>query len=504
MNQMKQIVLIFIFFVANFQNSNAQNKPFEITFENTELCKKAYKNIIALKLDSGIYYLAKENSLNPLNTYIIYLYNYIDFLTVFTSGDMSFYEKHVKNNFKKRIDIIEKSGYVNTPYYLHVQAEIYLHSAILSVQNKDYLTAVFHLRKALKKLEENQEKFPKFKENKKSLGLLLSILGSVPDNLKTGFSLIGLNGDINKGMKMLKELSEDSTFVQQHETTTIYAFMLFHLNNKKEEAWQILVKNGFLNSNSLMDKYAIAHIGIYGFHNDQAILEIEKIEKTDDFVDFPLINYILGIGKTYRQDDDANEYFENFLENHKGEDYIKSSYQKMAWNELIRDNYIKYEKLINKIPTKGRSVIDADKQAEKEVGFLSPPDAILLKARLLSDGNYTKKALSLLNNYTLDDFIMPKDKVEFIYRKARIYHKEKDYNKAIENYLKTIDINNKIEAYFAANACYMIGNIYEELLNNEKALKYYEKCLTINGYQYNNSIKQRAKAGVNRLKKSFF
>ena len=494
------IILIFISF-------SIKTKANTFTyFENTSLCQKAYKNIIALKLDSGKFYLQEEKKLHPSNAYIVYLYNYIDFLLVFTSGDMNYYEKTVKNNFSNRIETIENLGLENSPYYLFIQAEIYMHSAILSVQNKDYLTSVFHLRKALKKLEENEEKFPNFKENKKSLGLLLSILGSVPDNLKTGFSLIGLNGDINKGMEMLKKLSTDSNFLQQHETATIYAFMLFHLNNDKEKAWQILKENMFFGSDNLMDKYAIAHIGIYGFHNDEAIYEIENnFEYKDYFSKFPLVKYILAIGKTYKQEyDDANKYFSLFLKEYKGKDYIKSSYQKMAWNELLKGNYDKYYEYIAEIKNNGRSLIDADKQAENEVNLLSPPNAILLKARLLSDGNYTKKAIELLEKYSIDDFIMPKEKVEYKYRLGRIYHKEKNFEKALKYYFETIDINNKVEEYYAANACYLIGNIYEKQKNNEKALKYYEKCLSMNGYQYNNSIKQKAKAGVNRLKKSFF
>lgn len=498
---MKFLILSISLFL-NFTIASGNNT--QVVFENTELCKKAYKNIIALRLDSGLYYLQQENKIHPFNNYIVYLYNYIDFLTVFTSGDMAYYEKNVKNSFSERIDLIEDSKTEDSPYFLFVQAEIYLHSAILSVQNKDYLTSVFHLRKALKKLEENQKIFPEFKENRKSLGLLLSILGSVPDNLKTGFSILGLNGNINEGMEMLKELSEDKSFIQQHETATIYAFMLFHLNNKKEEAWQILKKNSFFESNSLMDIYAIAHIGVYGFHNDEAIAAIKKEEGNEYYIKFPLLDYILGIGKTYRLDEYANFYFQRFINNYKGKDYLKSAYQKMAWNNLIKDDLDKYQENISHINKVGRSLIDADKQAEKEVYFLSPPNSILLKARLLSDGNYLDKAISLLKNHTVEDFLMPKQKVEYRYRLGRIYHKEKNYTKAIEYYIATINFNNKVEAYYAANACYMIGNIYETLSNNDEALKYYEKCLTINGYQYNNSIKQKAKAGVNRLKKSFF
>lgn len=474
------------------------------SFENTELCKKAYKNIIALKLDSGLHYLKAEKSINPSNQYVVYLNNYVDFLNIFTSGDMMYYENVVKPNFTERVKRIEQSKKENSPYFLYVQAEIYLHSAILSVMNKDYFVAVIHLRKALKKLEQNVEKYPEFKANKKSLGLLYSILGSVPDNLKTGLAVIGLNGDINKGMGWLKELSTDSSFINQHETATIYAFMLFHLNNEKEQAWEVLKKNNFFNTQSLMDKYSIAHIGIYGFHNDEALTVLESLNLDANFINFPMIDYLIGTAKTYRQDDDANLYFKKFNAKYKGLDYLKSAYQKMAWNELIKGNDDLYYQYIELIEQNGRKLMDADKQAAKEKGLLVPPDFILLKARLLSDGNYTKEAKAVLKQNSLDEFLMPKNKVEYQYRLGRIFQKENQLDSAVFYFQRTIDIDNKVEAYFGANACYLIGNIYERQGKEIEALEYYQKCYTMNGYEYNNSIKQKAKAGINRLKKNLW
>tara|TARA_B110000037_G_C17127920_1_gene509277 strand:- start:10526 stop:12013 length:1488 start_codon:yes stop_codon:yes gene_type:complete len=474
------------------------------TFENTELCQKAYKNIIALKLDSGLHYLKAEKLVNPSNNYVAYLKNYIDFLVVFTSGDMTHYEEKVKANFYQRIDLIQNSETENSRYFLYIQAEIYLHSAILSVMNKDYFVAVTHLRKALKKLEQNVVKFPKFKENKKSLGLLYSILGSVPDNLKTGLAVIGLNGDINKGMSWLKELSSDTTFINQHETATIYAFMLFHLNNEKEQAWQVLKENNFFGSQNLMDKYSIAHIGIYGYHNEEALMVLDSINIDSNYIDFPMINYLTGIAKTYRQDDDANFYFKKFIGNYKGIDYLKSTYQKMAWNELIKGNDELYFNYIKQLEQHGRKLIDADKQAAKEKDLLVPPDIVLLQARLLSDGKYTEEARAILEQYTQDDFLMPKNKMEYQYRLGRIYQKEDKLDSAIFYFQKTLDIDNQVEAYFTANACYLIGYIYEQKKEKDTALTYYQKSYKMNGYEYDNSIKQKAKAGINRLNKNLW
>lgn len=493
---MKKYFFIFLFFVS-YVFVNAQE------FKYSSNCVKAYENIIALKLDSGSYYIEAVKNENPNNYYVLLLENYIDFLAIYTSGKNETIEDK-KKDFDYRIKTIKNTNLESSPYYLYIQAEIQLQAAMLLVKNNEYISTIFYLRRSLKLLEQNLEKFPDFKANKKSLGVLYSILGSVPDSFKTGLSILGLNGDIKKGMHMLKTLTEDKNFEYQHETATIYAYMLLHLNNDSEKAWQVLKMNNFFGSKNKMDTYTVGHIGIYGTHNDEGIAALQKNTFSKAYISYPLMDFMLGLGKTYRQDTDANKYFEVFLLKNEGKDHIKSAYQKMAWNELIKGNNDKYFELKEEIKTYGRTQIDADKQAEKEVYNLTIPNAVLLQTRLLTDGNYTTRAYKTLSAYDEDFFMMPKDKAEYHYRMGRILEKQSKLEEAIYWYKSTIEMNRDIEAYFGANACFLIGNIYEKQKDAAKAQKYYEKCLKMNGYEYHNSIMQKAKAGKNRVSKSFF
>ena len=271
---MTKYFFLFLFFcISSF--------GFAQSFTNSPNCVKAYNNIIALKIDSGKYFIAQEKRVNPTNLYVLLLENYIDFLSIYTSGRSAEIELK-QTTFDNRTKAIKNSNKTDSPYFLYIQAEIQLQTAILLVQNNEYLSTVFYLRRALKLLEENVTKFPNFKANNKSLGVLYSILGSVPDSFKTGLSIIGLNGDIKQGMLMLKTLTADKSFEYQHETATIYAFMLLHLNNDKEAAWQVLKLNNFFYSASKMDAYSIGHIGIYGSHCDDGILTLStKVFPTD-------------------------------------------------------------------------------------------------------------------------------------------------------------------------------------------------------------------------------
>ncbi len=461
-------------------------------------CTKAYQHIIALQIDSGRFYLEAEKIANPTNKLPLLLDNYIDFLQVYTSGSVNEY-KTKKNVFDDRISAL-KEGSKTSPYYLYAQAEVHIQSAVLHIKFGEYVATIFDLKKALKKLEANQESFPSFKPNNKSLGMLYTILGSIPQQYQNTLDFIGLSGDVSKGMALLNKSVVDYGHPFQHEAATIYAFMLLHIQNQPSKAWEILKTHDFNAHNNLMDAYTLGHLGIHGNHCDAGIQALLSKPQSSAYLKFPLTNFLLGMGKTYRQDADANVYFQKFLDENKGEDYIKSAWHKMAWNELISGNTTNYDKYLKNAETYGRSVIDTDKQAQKEAESEATPNAILLKTRLLSDGNYLSRARSILEELNVNSFKSRFDKTEYFYRLARVYDKSKQLEKAKQYYEITIVNGKNVPFYYAANSAYLLGFLYEQELNNTEAINYYNLCLNLDGYEYENSIHQKAEAALNRLK----
>lgn len=126
---------------------------------------------------------------------------------------------------------------------------------------------------------------------------------------------------------------------------------------------------------------------------------------------------------------------------------------------------------------------------------------VLLKARLLFDGGYYTKAHDLLKSIKpTKAFDTLKDKLEYIYRLGRVHHKMEDYENAIKLYESTIEIGEKLSYYFAANSALELGNLYESQNDYEKAKIYFEKCLEMKDHEYENSLSQKAKAGLLRIK----
>jgi len=92
-----------------------------------------------------------------------------------------------------------------------------------------------------------------------------------------------------------------------------------------------------------------------------------------------------------------------------------------------------------------------------------------------------------------------KEKLEYTYRYGRLFHKTGDYQKAILNYSATLQNGETSHYYFAANSALMLGMLYEQLRDIEKAKSYYKYCLSMRRHDYQNSIDQKAQAALEKL-----
>jgi len=153
---------------------------------------------------------------------------------------------------------------------------------------------------------------------------------------------------------------------------------------------------------------------------------------------------------------------------------------------------------MNICKTKGATLTDHDQAAQHEAESGIEPNVTLLRARLLCDGGFYQQALIELSGKK-EDFSRTQDKIEFIYRLARIYHLWGKVDESIPYYKATIETGKNYPYYFAANAALCLGDIYKQKNEIEEAKKYYEMCLTMKNTEYKTGIDQKAKAALNSL-----
>jgi len=153
----------------------------------------------------------------------------------------------------------------------------------------------------------------------------------------------------------------------------------------------------------------------------------------------------------------------------------------------------------NKIALSGKTLYDSDKYAQRIAENKEFPNKEITKIRLYTDGGYYTQAFDLLKTLTLGQFQLKRDKLEYLYRTARLNHKGGSENDAITYYQKTIELSKEETYYFAPNSCLQLGYIYQSRNENAEAKKYFTAALGYKNYEYKNSIDNKAKAALNEL-----
>ncbi len=493
---MKQFFISFIF--LTFLTSAFAAKRFEWT----PTAKAAYKKVISLRFNEAYSDLARMKINDPDNLIAYHIENYIDFFRVYINENETEFERLEKNK-DRRLEIIQ-GGDKNSPYYLYLQADIRLHWALARLKFEEYATAFFEVNKAFKLLTKNAQKFPDFMPNKKDLGILHAMVGTVPDGYKWTVDLLSsMEGTIDQGKGELEEVvafARKNDFIYEEETYVLYAYLMLHLGNEKEEAWRIINTSKLNPKESLMACFVMANVAMRTDRGPDAIQILENRPKGDAFYDFAYLDYMLGIAKLQRLDADANQYFHHYLNHFQGKNFIKDAYQKLAWHSLIQGDIQGYRFYIKNCKSKGYTIVGSDKSALKEAENGQQPHIDLLKARLSFDGGYFEKAYQILQSKNATHFISQKDQLEYTYRLGRTSHKLKKYFEALKHYQSTIDAGKNTEWYFACRAALEKGHIYEVEGNYSQAAIAFQLCTSIKPDEHKTALHQQAKAGLARLK----
>jgi len=462
--------------------------------------QQAYLNIIRLKFDDGKALLEKEKQANPSNQLPLLYLNEIDFLKAFISEEKNDFDLFTRNTNERLKQIKEE----NSPFYLYSRAEMMLQEVMLKVKYRDFVSASMEFRKIYKNIDKNSGLFPAFPLNKKISGFLKVLIGTVPKDYEWLVNLAGMEGSVIGGTNELINLL--------HETeATVYRVykeeILFYLSNiqssfskNEETAISTAEMTRPYCHESLLMRYCFSNVMMKTGKNDDALHILADSSMPKNSYPFYFLLYKTGLAKLRKLDYSCEKDFQNFIIHFHGRNNIRSAYQKLSWVYLLKGDQKKYYDCIALAKKTGNDFIDEDKDAtiESESGEL--PNVILLRARLLFDGGYYKQALTGIAGKSNNNFPRYKDQLEVSYRFARILQKMNEVDKAIVYYEQTLKNGEASKYYFAANSALLLGNIYEEKNEFSKAKNYYTKCLSLRNHEYQNSIDQKAQAGLERIK----
>jgi tetratricopeptide (TPR) repeat protein len=477
------------------------------SFEFNQNCTEAFNLIICLRFNEAQKLINTEKKLNPDNAISVFLDNYIDFLEAFIGEEEGSFNQYTDAMAARKKRIEQENP--NSPYYKYCIATMDMQVAFTRMKFGEYVKAAAEINRAYRLLERNTREYPDFVPQKLSLGMLHTLIGSIPDKYTWIKKAVGLKGTVNGGiqeMQQVFELSQNTPKWSYLQNETLFLLSLTSVNLAADRSFSEKLLNWYnkdegmalVRENPLM-AYCKSIICFKRGLNDQGIQILTFRPKGPNFFPFYYLDYLLGLAKLNRLDNDAWAYLINFTANFRGKNFIRAANQRIAWNYFINGDGKKYTEYMNRIPKVGDNTTDSDKKALLDFQTGEIPDLHLLKAQLLFDGGYYERSLDELEAFNQHPSKSEHRALEYLYRLGRVYHESGKTNEAIRYYNLTIQKGQDKPWYFAANSALQMGIIYENMKKFDLSRTYYKKCLSMNPSEYKNSISQKAQAGLSRL-----
>lgn len=500
----KEFSILGVFFLLFFSN-NVLSNP-QLVFNQT--CSHAYLSASRMQIEQAKTMVKEAQKTDFDNQAYLFVCNYADLVELLINTDKADFQEF-KIQCAERILILENIQ-TESPIKEAIIAELYFHRAMARLVFNEKIRAAFDLRKSKLLSNTNRKKHPDFDYNLKLSGLLNLITGSIPDHLKWAASLASLSGsvetginEINKYYKSVKNDTLFSCFYPEAVCLKLAVIQTFDPIAKAENKARTILFDPEIRKeisiNRLLTFVCTDYMMKNGM-NDHAIEILLSMNFDDSYLNFSYTDYLTGIALQNKMDIRAVTYFFKYVLNSPNRNYVKASYQRIAWHYLLNNSPIKFQEYTQSVLKFGLQNSETDNAASEEAKSNVKPNLILLKSRLLFDGGYFDKSLEVLKQYK-PDIKISENNIEYLYRLARIYDEKGDKTTSLKYYNTVIAQASDKAWFYAANSCLMAGFMHEIKKENTIALKYYNACLKLNPNKYKTSIHQKAKAGKNRIEK---
>ncbi|MEM9858846.1 MAG: hypothetical protein AAF843_15915 [Bacteroidota bacterium] len=400
------------------------------------------------------------------------------------------------SEYESRYKILEsgKDETPDDPLSVFLEAEMLLHYAFVQLKYQNELSAAWAIRKSYKLAKDGSSNYPDYKPLIKTIAIHNVIMGSVPKKYDWLMSLLGLEGNVNHGLSQLRDFSRTKSPLR-YESEALLALLSVYLKN--DDSYQ----NSLPLPNTKLTALVKVLIYLKTSNNLSALTELRALASYE--VNYPILSYLTAEARLR-----AEEYAKSraaylkFIGNSNSQSNIRDAYFKIALTYHITRKSDSARYFLNLAGKSGKAVSEADKYAERIMKKERLPDPRIWRIRFLTDGGYYYRAQKLVSTISSETFQNSSDQLEFQYRSARLYHKQKKPREAQQLYQSVIVNSSKKGNYFAPNSCLQLGYIYKNNQEWKKAAYYFEKVKEYSGYEYKSSIERKAKNALLNLPKT--
>ncbi len=484
-------------FLAVLAVSTGFSKEYKITPQ----CEKALEHILSFRLNSAKKIIAAERSSNPDNMYLHYLDNWVDMMELVAYEDEDHYEEFL-DNFDDRLDLMEEDR-PTSKYYYAIRAEMYAQAAAMNVMNDDTYSGFMKVYKANKLINKSVEKHPDLWLNNKLVGMFNVVYGDIPPVIAWVASIVGMEGDTDKGFRLLKKYSSSVRGKRGLYPESVLFLVVAHKVTKDDEGGYVMMKKYFNpEMSTLLDAYFYGNLMYRSGQNEDAIVMLKSLkERYKPEVPFYNIDYMLGRTMMAKLSTDANVYMERYIRNSKSKNYKLEIYGKLMDYYFIRGNRIKYKYYKDLILDKGKAFTDRDREAIVNAERDYVPNVKLLKVRYLLKGHYWDRAKKILDQINVNTLGRDAFKAEYYLQLGKVYLGRGMTNEAKASFKKAVEIGEDLDEHYATEANFILGELAMKAGNKDLARQYFEKCMDTDNDDtvYVEIIKVKSKQRLKKL-----
>ncbi len=464
-------------------------------YEFTTLGKNAYRDVLRLKTQSKAVKAFLAEAQPSENAFDIYVQNYLDIIALLSVDNPIQYHS-LRERESIRLAQLKKIGQSSesSPNHRFIQAGIKLQWAVVKLKYEDNFAAFWAFKKGYQLLEKNEEEYPDFLPHKQWLGIMKVMFSQVPSRYQWLLDLMGMQGDKSTGLAYLEILSEGES-VFSYEATMYRAFLQLFVLKQEEQAYQTFTSFFRKDASNLLALFALTQTALKLGENREVLPLLTSLEITAEYGNLSIFHHLKG--QLYLQAGHYNACIQSlyqFLKEFEGENYRKDCHFRMAMAFCFLNQSDSSRYHLAQINEVGSAKISLDKYAMSFVSKKPLFHKQLTQARFYTDGGYFGKALQCLENIRLET-LNAEDKIEYYYRKGRIFQLSETWDEAIaqyENVLRHSAYNTT--TYYPANTALQLGIIYAEQKNdNVQVGLYLQEVFKYKGdYPYRAEIRDKA------------
>ncbi len=375
------------------------------------------------------------------------------------------------------------------PHALTSLGIAYGNRVFIKLRNENYLGMVFDLRKSYSAFNEAVRINPNYYDAYLGLGIYHYSIGSLPKALKWIISLLGFEGNIEKGLKEIELAAEKGNF--QKVEAEFYLTQFYPWHTGEFDRAKIIINN-------LLQQYPENQIFLYtsGVFNinlnyvDSAMNDFLKIKnqkyypipKLFEFTLFRLGECNFKLGK-YNL---AIDYYKEFLKSYNEEIYITQAFLNLGIALEFtnkREEALQYYNRATKSKSKYGDDLYAKHMANNFIkNRIGEVDSLIIVARNYHKSGKYLQALAIYNSLLKRGNIGDTQENEILFRYGECCYDAKMYDDAKMNFIKIIDKKPEQSSWLIPWSKFYLGQINLKSGNQYVAKNYFIDVLNHSNY----------------------